>query len=61
MSILAEILFAIFQFLPIWDESDRTYSSKFAAIALLTIVLVVIILICKYNPESQHQINSVYS
>ncbi len=61
MSILAEILFAIFQYLPIWNKSDRANSSKFAAIALLTVVLVVIILIYKYNPASQHQINSVYS
>lgn len=52
MGTLAEILFAIFQTLPIWGKSEQANSSKFASIALFAVVLVVVFLIWKYNPVS---------
>lgn len=59
MSILAEILFFLFQTLPMADKSERAKSSKFAAVALVVVVLAVVVLICRYNPAPQHQVPEV--
>ena len=61
MAVLAEIFFAIFQALPTWSKPHQARSSKFVAIALFAVILVVVVLICRYNPESQKQVNGVYT
>lgn len=61
MGIIAEILFSIFQTPLIWGKQERSYSSKFAAVALIAVILVVVILIWQFNPLTEHQIDGDYS
>ena len=61
MAVIAEIFFAIFQALPTWSKPHQARSSIFAAIALFAVILLVVVLIYKYNPKSQQGINGIYT
>jgi|GEM_PF-6298715 hypothetical protein len=51
MAVILELIFGLFQLLPIWGDKEKSTSNKYVAVALAAFILVVVILIYVNNPS----------